>query len=124
MRKRLKLTGTSEVLTEKAQEKFDKIEGGSMFEDLTCEHGRTRENYESLGIKIPESLLEKERDFDKGVKLEDDDFEVEEYPVRIYEDEIVGYVRSDEDTIVFTKTGITFTVKETVEEIDELIDNN
>ena len=123
-RKRLKLTGRGEVLTKEAQKKLDEDRGVMLFEDLTCDAGRTREQYEALGMKIPKDLIEKEKDFEKGISLEDEDFEIFEYPCRVYEDEIVGYVRTEEDTVIFTKTGLTFTVKETVEEIDELIDNN
>ena len=121
---RLKLTGIGEVLTKEAQEKLESVEDVSVFEDLTCEAGRTRQQYEDLGMKIPKDSLEKERNFDKGIMLDDEDFENLEYPVRIYEDEIVGYVSPDNETTIFTKTGLTFTVKETVEEIDELIENN
>lgn len=122
---RLKLTGTAETLTKEAQEKLDKVQDGvSTIEDLTCENGRTREDYENLGIRVPQDLIDKERNFEDGFELDDNDYEELEYPCRIYEDEIVGYVRSEENTLIFTKTGLTFTVKETVEEIDELIENN
>lgn len=122
-RKILKLTGIGEVLTKEAQEKLDNLEDVTMFEDLTCDAGRTREDYESLGMKVPKDLIEKEKNFDKGVTLEDEDFENLEYPVRLYADEIVGYVRPEDETTIFTKTGLTFTVKETVEEIDQQIEN-
>ena len=123
-RLRLKLTGRGEILTKEAQEKLDKENEAVMFEDLTCDAGRTREQYESLAMKVPQDLIEKEKNFEKGIDLTDDDFEVLEYPARIYEDEIIGYVTSEDDTVIFVKTGLTFTVKETVEEIDELIDNH
>lgn len=125
MRLRLRLTGIGEILTKEAQEKLDSVsEGVSTIEDITCDNGRTREQYESLGIGVPEDLIEKEKAFKNGFELDDEDYEELEYPCRIYEDEIVGYIKSDENTIIFTKTGLTFTVKETVEEIDKLIDNN
>lgn len=126
MRKLLKLTGVAETLTKEAQEKLDKVEDNEVliFEDLTCEDGRTREQYENLGIKVPKDLIQKEKDFDKDIDLEDEDFETLEYPCRIFEDEIVGYVESEDKTTIFTRPGMTFSVKETAEQIDELINNN
>jgi hypothetical protein len=122
---RLKLTGLGEVLTKDAQEKLDSMDDGIL--EPTCEDGRTVQEYIDLGFpqdKIPKDLLEKQKAFDEGIELEDEDYEILEDPVRLYEDEIVGYVRSEDITMIFTKTGLTFSVKETVEEIDELIDNN
>lgn len=122
---RLKLTGLGEVLTKDAQDKLDSINNGIL--EPTCEDGRTVQEYIDLGFpqdKIPKDLLEKQKAFEEGIELEDEDYEMLEYPVRLYEDEIVGYVRSEEITMIFTKTGLTFPVKETVEEIDELINNN
>ncbi len=123
MRLRLKLTGIGETLTKEAQEKLDSVqEGVSTIEDLTCDNGYKRSWYEDMNIQIPIELINKERNFEGGFELDDEDYEELEYACRVYEDEIVGYVRSDESTLIFTKTGLTFTVKETVEEIDELID--
>ena len=124
MRKLLKLTGVGEVLTKEAQEKLDKAENEEVliFEDLTCDSGRTREDYESLGMKVPKDLIQKEKDFDKDIDLEDEDFETLEYPCRIFEDEIVGYVESEDKTTIFTRPGMTFSVKETAEQIDKLIE--
>ena len=122
---RLKLTGLGEVLTKDAQDKLDSMDDGIL--EPTCEDGRTLQEYLDLGFpqdKIPKDLLEKQKKFEEGIELEDEDYELLEYPVRLYEDEIVGYVRSEDVTMMFTKTGLTFSVKETVEEIDELIDNN
>lgn len=125
IRNRLKLTGLGEVLTKDAQDKLDNMDDGIL--EPTCEYGRTVQEYIDLGFpqdKIPKNLLEKQKAFEEGIELGEEDCEMLEYPVRLYEDEIVGYVRSEEITRIFTKTGLTFSVKETVEEIDELIDNN
>ena len=122
---RLKLTGLGEVLTKDAQDKLDSMDDGIL--EPTCEDGRTVQEYKDLGFpqyKIPKDLLEKQKAFEEGIELEGKDYEMLEYPVRLYEDEIVGYVRSEEITMIFTKTGLTFPVKETVEEVDELINNN
>ncbi len=121
-RVKIKLTGIGEVLTKEAEEKLERGVDSAVFEDLTCGDGRTRTDYENLGMKVPEDLIQKEKEFNNGIILEDEDFEDLEYPVRLYEDEIVGYVRPEEVTIIYTKTGLIFSVKETVEEIDELIE--
>ncbi len=123
-RKLLKLTGIGEVLTKEAQDKLDSAQNTLVFEDLTCSNGYKREWYESMNIPIPDDLKEKEKEFELGVELEDEDYEILEYPCRIFQDEIVGYVHSKDDTIIFTKTGLTFTVKDKVEEIDQQIENN
>lgn len=121
---RLSLTGFGEVLTKEAQEKLDREEETIVYEDLTCESGHTRRWYEDMNIPIPKELLEKERNFENGIDFNEEDYEILEYPCRIYEDQIVGYVWSENKTVIFTKTGLSFSVKETVEEIDELINNN
>lgn len=124
MRKILKLTGVGEVLTKEAQEKLDKENTTVVFEDLTCENGKKRSWYEDMGMNVPKDLIEKEKNFENGIELEDEDYESLETPLRIYEDEIVAYVTSEDTTLIFTRTGITFTVRETVEDIDRLIENN
>ena len=117
MRNRLQLTGLGEALTKAAQEKLEQ-EDDLFFEDLTCEDGRTREQYESLGIKIPKDLIDKEKAFDKEFDL---DYELIEFPCTIYEEEIVGFLESKEKTTIYTKNSLAFSVKEKVSEINEKI---
>lgn len=79
---------------------------------------RTREQYESLGIKIPKDLIDKEKAFDKEFDL---DYELIEFPCTIYEEEIVGFLESKEKTTIYTKNSLAFSVKEKVSEINEKI---
>ncbi len=119
-RNRLQLIGLGEVLKNEIQEIVDN-ERDLFFEDLTCENGRTREDYENLGIKIPKDLIEKEKAFDKEEDFDDDDYEFVEYPCTIFEDEIVGFVESEKQTTIYLRNGLAFKVKNSVFEINEKI---
>ena len=119
-RNRLQLIGLGEILKKEIQEIVDN-ERDLFFEDLTCENGRTREDYENLGIKIPKDLIEKEKAFDKEEDFDDDDYEFVEYPCTIFEDEIVGFVESEKQTTIYLRNGLAFKVKNSVFEINEKI---
>lgn len=119
-RNRLQLIGLGEVLKKEIQEIVDN-ERDLFFEDLTCENGRSREDYENLGIKIPKDLIEKEKAFDKEEDFDDDDYEFVEYPCTIFEDEIVGFVENEKQTTIYLRNGLAFKVKNSVFEINEKI---
>ncbi len=113
---RLNLTGVGEVLKESAEKKLE-----SNNSVPRCDSGHTREFYEDLNIpenKIPKELLEREKNQDKEIELEDDDFEMVTSDVLIYEDQIKVMVTDADFTTVFLHDGLTLTVLETVEEID------
>jgi hypothetical protein len=57
-------------------------------------------------------------------ELNDEDFTDVEQEMAIFVDEIVSFVRAEEkETVIFTKTGLNFTVKETIEEIENKLNN-
>ena len=121
-RKLLKLTGIGEMLTEEAQQRAEKIEP-TTFQDIECENGRTREEYENLGIRVPKDLIAKEKAFNAEDMFEDEDYEQVASPCTLFLDELVGYVASSEgDTVIFTREKYTFNVLETVQEIDMQIE--
>lgn len=70
-------------------------------------------------IKFLES--EGEEDFD----LDDKDFQKVEQELMIFTDEIVSFVRDEEtqETVLFTKNSLNFTVKETLDEIESKLNN-
>jgi len=71
--KTISVTIISEVLTEEGRKKLEELSNNEVdFEDLTCDNGRTREEYNSLGMKIPQSLIDKEQSYGKGFELDDE----------------------------------------------------
>lgn len=92
-RKLIRLTGIGDELTEKAKAKAK--------------------------VKFLES--EGEEDYE----LDDDDYQKVEQEILIFVDEIVSFVRAEEEkeTVLFTKNGLNFTVKETLDEIENKLNN-
>ena len=122
--KTLSVTVVQEVLTEEAIAKLDAQEG-TLFEDLTCDSGKTRENYQDLGMKIPASLLEKEKNFGKDQDLEDEDFDILFKSALFKLSDFKLVVDNEEDifgSTIFLKGGITLTVQEQAYEIWEQIE--
>ena len=115
---RLHLTGIGEELTEAAEKKLEQ----ETDETPTCDAGRNREWYDDMAIPIPQELKDKEKIFNQGVKLEDEDFEEYETEVLVYEDQIKLMVESEGLTTIFLKDGLTIVVLESVEAIDGYID--
>lgn len=116
---RLSLTGIGEVLTEAAEKRLEK---GESYQTPTCSNGRTAEFYDDIGIPIPPDLEAKLKQKDKGIELEDTDFEAVTSDVILYEDQIKVMVTDDEFTTIFLSDGLTITVLETSEEIDYYLD--
>jgi len=122
-RQKLLLTGLGETLTKEAQEKLNKeTQGVSTIEDLTCENGRTREQYENLGMRVPDDLIEKEKNFEVGIKIEDEDYEEVYSEVLVFVDQIRLIVEDDVSTVLFLNDGLTVNVVETRDEIFSYIE--
>jgi hypothetical protein len=122
---RLCLTGVLEKLTDEAEKKLDTYEETIL--EPTCENGRTVEDYKNLGFpddKIPKDLLKKQKDFELGIKLKDEDYEEVLSDVVLYEDEIVLMAEDVEtnSTVIHLKNLLTVRVLEKPFEIDAVID--
>ncbi len=117
---KLNLTAVGSVLTEAAE---NKLETGEEYQVPTCKNGLTEEQYIDLGVKLPEDLIKKIKQQEKGIELEDQDFEEVYSDVSVYAEDILLMV-SDEDltTIFLRDSDIRVTVLETVEEIDSFIE--
>ncbi len=117
---KLRLTGVGSVLTQAAEKKLEK---GEDYQIPTCENGKTADWYDDMNIPLPDSLVEKLKKQDKGIKLEDEDFEEVYSDVSVYQEDILLMV-SDEDltTIFLRDSDITLTVLETCEDIDSYIE--
>ena len=113
------LTGFGEVLTESAEKK---LEQGDSIRTPTCDNGKTADWYEDMGIKLPEELEERLNKQDKGIELEDEDFEEIYTEIMVYLDDIKLAVTDRGLTTVFLKDDLTITVTETADEIDSFID--
>lgn len=77
-RKYLHLTEIVTVISEKGEEKIKRIERGNSGGIKRDSYGRSAENYEDMGLPVPEELLEKvedEIDSDGNIELVDDEFE-------------------------------------------------
>ncbi len=80
---------------------------------------------------IGESLTKEAEAKVKFLEAEGDDYELNEedyvdveQEMAIFTDEIVSFVRAEEkETVIFTKNGLNFTVKETIEEINNKLNN-
>lgn len=116
---RLSLTGIGEVLTEAAEKKLEK---GESYQIPTCSNGKTAEWYEDMAIPIPSDLEAKLKQKDRGVELEDDDYEAVTSDIILYEDQIKVMVTDEDFTTIFLNDGLTITVLETSEEIDYYLD--
>jgi len=116
---RLSLTGIGEVLTEAAEKKLEK---GESYQTPTCSNGKTAEFYDDIGIPIPPDLEAKMKQKDKGIELEDDDFEAVTSDILVYEDQIKLIVTEEDFTTIFLNDNLTITVLETSEEIDFYLD--
>jgi len=116
---RLSLTGIAEVVTEAAEKKLEKEDS---YQVPTCDNGLTEEQYQDLGIPLPDSLVQKLKKLEYGVELEDEDFEQVTSDIVVYEDQIKVMVTDDEFTTIFLQDGLTITVLETSEEIDFYLD--
>src|SRR6187402_1122487 len=118
-RTRLYLTGIGEILTESAEKK---IEQGESHKIPTCDGGKTADWYEDMALDIPPELEERLKVQDKGITLEDEDFEETYSQVVVYEDQIKFIVTDYTGTTVFLDGDISVTVTETADEIDEYLD--
>lgn len=118
-RVKLHLTGVGETLTQAAEKK---LETGEDYQVPTCKNGLTEEQYIDLGVKLPEDLIKKIKQQEKGVELKEEDFEDVYSDVSVYAEDILLMV-SDEDltTIFLRDSDIRLTVLETVDEIDDYI---
>lgn len=113
---KLRLTGVGETLTQAAEKKLEQSED---YQVPTCKNGLTEEQYIDLGVKLPEDLVQKLKEQDKGVELEDQDFEEIYSDISIYNTDILFKVSDEEVTTIFVKGGYTLSVLETCDEIDE-----
>lgn len=113
---KLHLTGCGTVLTEIAEKK---IESEEDYQIPKCNNGYTVDFYDDLGVNIPPELEEKLKKQDKGVKLEEEDFEKIYSNVSIYNTDILFKVTDEDITTIFVKGGYTLTVLETCDEIDD-----
>jgi hypothetical protein len=117
---RLNLTGIGETLTESAEKKLEAAEDNIL--EPTCEDGKSLSWYEDMAIKPPKDLVDKLKEFESGVKLEDEDYEEVYSNVSVYEDEILFKVTTEDKTTLFIKGGFTIDVLESCEEIDLYVD--
>lgn len=117
---KLHLTGCGTVLTEAAEKK---LETGEDYQVPTCKNGLTEEQYIDLGVKLPEDLVEKIKQQEESVKLEDQDFEEVYSDISLYAEDILLMVQDEDLTTIFLRElDVRFTVLETIEEIESFID--
>ena len=66
-----------------------------------------------------------ESEGEEDYELDDDDYQKVEQEILIFVDEIVSFVRAEEEkeTVLFTKNSLNFTVKETLDEIENKLNN-
>jgi hypothetical protein len=98
------------------------------------DHGRSREDYEEMNIKIPKYFDEDEKEFyknnptseidiDGNIFLQESEIEELTVPMFIPLDNIDSFVATlDGTTRVYTKSGIVYNVAEDVFEIDSYIE--
>jgi len=116
-KKRIYLTGVSEVLKEEVKQKQKVVEGVPR-----CDNGHTREFYEEMNVpeeRIPQELKDKEVAEDVD---DESDYEEVYSKVSLYEEDILLMISSEKDTVVFLKdSDLSISVVETVEEIEDII---
>ena len=108
---RITLTVVSEVLREEAIKKKE------AWEEENKALGDRRIDYESLGLPEPE---------DAYFEYDDEDYKEVDGEALVLVDEIdlvISFIKPEEGSTVFLKSGKEFNVKETVKVIKELISN-
>ena len=115
---KLHLTGVASVITEAAEKRLEKEED---YQIPTCDNGKNADWYDDMSIPLPESLVKKIKQQERGVELKDEDFEEQYSDISIYEDEIVFKMTDSKGTTIFVRGGYTLEVLETVDEIDDYI---
>lgn len=118
-RKRILLTGVGEILTESAEKKLEQKDS---YQIPTCDNGNTAEWYENIGIPLPPELAKKLKEQDKGIELEEEDYEEVHSEIMVWVDQIKLIVTDRELTTIFLEGDLTVTVLETVDEIDNYLD--
>ena len=123
-RLRLCLTGVGEKLTDEAEKKLDDSEDNIL--EPVCDAGRTVEDYVNMGFpqdKIPKELIKRQKDFELGIELGDEDYVEVLSEVIVYEDEITNITQDveTETSLIFLKNLLTIRVLETPFEIDSII---
>lgn len=116
---RLSLTGCGEVLKESAEKKLEQVDNS--YQTPTCSNGKTAEFYDDIGIPLPQDLVDKIKNQSRGIEFSDDDYESVTTDIVVYEDEIKLMITDDEFTTIFLRDGLTITVLEEAEAIDDYI---
>jgi hypothetical protein len=120
---RLQLTGLREILTESAEKKLEETENNIL--EPVCDNGYNLAWYEDMGIKqdkIPKELIERQKNFELGVELKDEDYKEVYSDVSIYEDEIVFKITDFEKTTLYVRGGFIISVLESCDKIDARVD--
>lgn len=79
MKKYLHLTAIKKELTDEAQDKIDAWENMDDGGEPTCSSGNTREFYDNMGLKVPDSLIAAEKELNKPLDLDEETDYVYEY---------------------------------------------
>lgn len=119
-RRRLNFTGVGEVLKKEAEERLQSEDVD--YGEPKCDNGYTVEFYNDLNVDLPQELKDRLKSREKGIELEDDDFEETYSDVMVYEDEIKFYVTDINGTTIFLNDDISLSVLETVDDIDDYLD--
>lgn len=114
-RHRLSLTGVGSQLTENAEKK---IEESEEYQIPRCSNGLTEEQYLDLNINLPEDLIKKIKNQERGVELKDEDYEETTSEIVVFTDQIKLITTDNDFTTIFLKDNLTITVTETADEID------
>lgn len=115
----IKLTITSEVLNESAKREIKRLSSSSLDED-----GRDADWYKDMGMPVPSGLIDKEAEELIDDIMEDkSNFDKMEDVMYVLPSLIEIIVAGDdkEDTTIYLTSNKTFNVKESAEEVYEII---
>lgn len=105
------------ILTEEAQKRAEEFED-EYYEEPTDSKGWTREKYNDLGMKVPQELIDKEKELSKGLEFNDEDYEDFYSECAIKPSQIIMTIEdADGGTTIYLKNGIYVSVEEDVDEV-------
>lgn len=128
----IKLTRILDTLTEDAEDRYiafqKMIQEDSKDEDeddIRDEYGRTAEEYRSMGMQVPEELKKQNGSKEYTFEFKKEDYNREYFVYLCNLERVEGFDQLEDDTtIVYYTNDREIIVKESIEEIENLINNS
>lgn len=131
MAKFIPVTEVYQELTEAAEQKLEEVhnrvqeKANELGKELEDENGNNAEWYENMGIPVPKELLATESKdgilYEESVDLTEEDYVTIEKPTLCNTDKVLQFGEVDTGTFIMYSKDSGLIVKETLQEITELL---